>query len=68
MAKAMLDQALSCAIVGSPATVRSGLDAFVRRTGADELMVTAQIFDHKARLRSFEILAEAHRELCRQAA
>jgi luciferase family oxidoreductase group 1 len=67
MAKAMLDQALSCAIVGSPATVRSGLDAFIRRTGADELMVTAQIFDHKARLRSFEILAEAHRELSQAA-
>ncbi len=46
----MLDHALSCAIVGSPATVRSGLDDFVRRTGADELMVTAQVFDHKARL------------------
>ncbi len=67
MAKAMLDQALSCAIVGSPSTVRSGLDAFIRRTGADELMVTAQIFDHKARLRSFEILAEAHRELSQAA-
>jgi luciferase family oxidoreductase group 1 len=67
MARAMLDQALSCAIVGSPATVRSGLDAFIRRTGADELMVTAQIFDHQARLRSFEILAEAHRELAQAA-
>jgi luciferase family oxidoreductase group 1 len=66
-AKAMLDQALSCSIVGSPATVRSGLNAFIRRTGADELMVTAQIFDHEARLRSFEILAEAHRELSQAA-
>ena len=67
MASAMLDQALSCAIVGSPETVRSGLDAFIRRTGADELMVTAQIFDHTARLRSFEILADAHRELSQAA-
>ncbi|NGO51994.1 LLM class flavin-dependent oxidoreductase [Allomesorhizobium camelthorni] len=67
MASAMLDQALSCAIVGSPETVRSGLDAFIRRTGADELMVTAQIFDHSARLRSFEILADAHRELSQAA-
>jgi luciferase family oxidoreductase group 1 len=58
MARAMLDQALSCSVVGSPETVRRGLDAFVRRTGADELMVTAQIFDHAARKRSFEILAE----------
>ena len=63
MAKAMLDQALSCAVVGSPSTVKKGLAAFIRRTGADELMVTAQIFDQKARVRSFEILAEAHRDL-----
>ena len=67
MARGMLDQALSCTIVGSPAAVRSGLDDFARRTGADELMVTAQIFDHKARLHSFEILAEAHRELSQAA-
>jgi luciferase family oxidoreductase group 1 len=67
MAKAMLAQALSCAIVGSPQTVRTGLDAFIRRTGADELMVTAQVFDHAARVRSFEILAEAHKELSQAA-
>ena len=36
------------------------MDAFVESTGADELMVTAQIFDHQARKRSFEILAEVH--------
>ena len=66
-AKGMLDHALSCAIVGSPATVRSGLADFVRRTGADELMVTAQVFDHRARLKSFEILADAHRELSQAA-
>jgi luciferase family oxidoreductase group 1 len=60
MAKAMLDQALTCAIVGSPQQVKTGLDAFIARTGADELMVTAQIHDHAARVRSFEILAEVH--------
>ncbi len=54
----MLDNALSCAIVGSPDTVRAGLSAFVARTGADELMVTAQIHDHAARVRSYEILSE----------
>ncbi|MHB2266635.1 LLM class flavin-dependent oxidoreductase [Aliihoeflea sp. PC F10.4] len=58
MAKAMLDQALTCAIVGSPQTVKTGIDAFIARTGADELMVTAQVHDHAARVRSFEILAE----------
>jgi hypothetical protein len=40
--------------------VRRGLDDFVRRTGADELMVTASIFDHEKRKRSFEIVAEVH--------
>jgi luciferase family oxidoreductase group 1 len=59
MAKRMLDQALSCAVVGSPDTVREGVRAFAQRTGADELMITAQIFDHEARKRSFEILAQA---------
>jgi luciferase family oxidoreductase group 1 len=57
-ARAMLDDALACAIAGSAATVRDGLDAFIRRTGADEVMVTANIFDHDKRKRSFEIVAE----------
>jgi luciferase family oxidoreductase group 1 len=57
-AKAMLQNALSCSVVGAPETVRDGIAAFAERTGADELMVTAQIFDHAARRRSFEILAE----------
>jgi alkanesulfonate monooxygenase SsuD/methylene tetrahydromethanopterin reductase-like flavin-dependent oxidoreductase (luciferase family) len=56
--RALLDQALSCTVVGSPETVRRGLRAFVERTQPDELIVTAQIFDHAARLRSFEITAE----------
>jgi luciferase family oxidoreductase group 1 len=47
------------AIVGSPETVKDGIGAFVRRTGIDELMVTASIHDHAARLRSFEIVAGA---------
>jgi luciferase family oxidoreductase group 1 len=55
--RAMLADALACAIVGGPDTVRDGLRAFVASTGADELMVTAQIFDHAARKHSFEILA-----------
>lgn len=63
----MLGHALSCAIVGSPETVRLGLDAFIRRTGADELMVTAQVFDHAARVRSFEILADVHRRMAEAA-
>jgi luciferase family oxidoreductase group 1 len=53
--RAILEQALSCSIVGSPGTVRQGLEGFVEKTGADELMVTSQIFDHAARVRSFEM-------------
>jgi luciferase family oxidoreductase group 1 len=56
--KAMLADALACSVVGGPETVRTGLEAFIANTGADELMVTAQIFDHQARKRSFEILAQ----------
>ena len=55
---AMLEQVLSCSAIGAPATVRCALDAFIARTGADELMVTSQIFDHAARLRSYEITAQ----------
>jgi alkanesulfonate monooxygenase SsuD/methylene tetrahydromethanopterin reductase-like flavin-dependent oxidoreductase (luciferase family) len=60
-AKAMLGASLACAVVGSPQTVREGLAAFAARTGADELIVTSQIFDHAARVRSFEIAAAAMR-------
>ena len=57
-ARAMLDNALSCSVVGSAETVRQGIAEIAARTGADELMVTAQIHDHAARLRSFSILAQ----------
>ena len=62
-ARAMLADALACSVVGGPDTVRRGLQAFVASTGADELMVTAQIFDHAARKRSFEILAGVREEI-----
>ena len=48
---------LSYTVVGSPETVRRGLEAIVARTGADELMLTSQIYDHAARLRSYELAA-----------
>ena len=41
-----------------PATVQAGLEAFIARTQADEVMVVAQIFDHAARLKSFELAAQ----------
>ena len=57
-ARAVIDDALGAAVVGGPDTVRRGLDDLVARTGADELMVTANIFDHDKRKRSFAIIAE----------
>ena len=54
-----VDHALRCAVVGDPRSVADGVAAFARRTGANELMVTAAVFDHSARVRSYEILAEA---------
>jgi alkanesulfonate monooxygenase SsuD/methylene tetrahydromethanopterin reductase-like flavin-dependent oxidoreductase (luciferase family) len=60
-ARAILDDGLSCAVVGAPDTIRRGLDDFITRTGADELMVTANIFDHAKRKRSFEIVAQVAR-------
>ncbi|HVK71736.1 MAG TPA: LLM class flavin-dependent oxidoreductase [Kofleriaceae bacterium] len=57
--QAGVDHTFRDAIVGGPDTVARGLRAFVARTRADELMVTAQIFDHAARLRSFELVAQA---------
>jgi luciferase family oxidoreductase group 1 len=62
-ARMMLDNALTCSIVGAPDTVRRDLQAFIGSTDADELMVTAQIFDHAARRRSFQLLAQVHAEL-----
>jgi len=59
---AILDSVLACAIVGSPATLELGLSAFIGRHRPDELIVTAQIFDHAARLRSFNILSNISRE------
>jgi alkanesulfonate monooxygenase SsuD/methylene tetrahydromethanopterin reductase-like flavin-dependent oxidoreductase (luciferase family) len=59
-ARAIIDDAHSCAVVGGRETVRLGLDDFVARTGADELMITANIFDHDKRKRSFAIIAEIH--------
>ena len=60
--KALLDQVLSCAAIGSHDSVRRSLQAFIEQTGADELMITSMIFDHSARLRSYEITAELREE------
>jgi luciferase family oxidoreductase group 1 len=58
-ARAMLKNIFSCSAVGSPATVSRQVSEFIERTGADELIVTSQIYDPRARLRSYELLMEA---------
>jgi luciferase family oxidoreductase group 1 len=61
--KAHAQRMLACSFVGSKDTVRAGLNQFIERTGADELMVSAAVFDHDARLRSYELLAQIGNEL-----
>jgi luciferase family oxidoreductase group 1 len=60
---AMLEQVMSCSAIGSPGTVEQQLRDFIAYTGADELMITSQIFDHAARLRSYELTADIHKKL-----
>jgi luciferase family oxidoreductase group 1 len=57
--KAHASHMLACSFVGSLSTVRQELDAFVQATGADELIVASAIYDHAARLRSYDLLAQA---------
>ena len=54
----MLDQVLSCSAIGSPDVVTKGIRAFIEQTGADELMLNSNMYDHAARLRSYEIVAD----------
>jgi luciferase family oxidoreductase group 1 len=57
--RAYADEATSCSVVGTAEAIRSGLLQLQAQTGADELMLTAQIFDHQARLHSFATVARA---------
>ncbi|RPH60466.1 MAG: LLM class flavin-dependent oxidoreductase [Burkholderiales bacterium] len=55
--KAQVSRMLACSFAGSRETVKRELERFVESTGADELMVAGAIYDHSARLRSYELLA-----------
>lgn len=61
--RAMLDQVGRCSAVGTPETVTREIARFIEQTGADELMLVSSIHDHKKRLRSIEIAAEAGRQI-----
>ena len=63
--KVLVERATKYAVVGTPQVVRERLNEFISRTQADELMVTAQIYDHAARRRSYELVAEARNALAR---
>jgi luciferase family oxidoreductase group 1 len=56
--KQALQQQLGSSIIGSPSTVKEQLQIFLDDTQADEIMAIAQVFDHQARLRSYEIVAD----------
>jgi luciferase family oxidoreductase group 1 len=57
---------LSRSFVGSSETVQHGLESFIEETSADELIVASAIYDHAARLRSYEILADVHKAFGRE--
>jgi luciferase family oxidoreductase group 1 len=57
--QSLVDERTGSQVIGSPATVVDGLADLVRRTGADELMVTTMVHSHADRVRSYELLAEA---------
>lgn len=61
MEKAQAMQMLGCSIIGDSEQVRAGIAELVRETGADELMIVSDIYDHEARLHSYDLIAEAGR-------
>lgn len=58
MEKAQVTAMLERSIIGSADTVGRGMEALIAETGADELIIVSDVYDHSQRLRSFEIIAE----------
>jgi luciferase family oxidoreductase group 1 len=58
----LLDEVTSRSVVGAPSTVREGVKDFIERTQADELMITTPVFDHAARIHSYELVARIRDE------
>lgn len=59
----VVESRMAVAVVGGPETVRRGLERVARETGADELIFVSDLYEHSRRLRSFEIAAEAMKQL-----
>jgi alkanesulfonate monooxygenase SsuD/methylene tetrahydromethanopterin reductase-like flavin-dependent oxidoreductase (luciferase family) len=55
--RSSVERTLRRAIVGGPDTVQRGIDLFIAQTNADELIITSHVYDHRARLRSYEIVS-----------
>ena len=62
-----VEQALACSVAGGPATVRTGMARLIDRVRPDEVILAAQIHDHAARLRSFQIAAAALSDMAKAA-
>ncbi|MEQ1820001.1 MAG: LLM class flavin-dependent oxidoreductase [Terricaulis sp.] len=63
MERAQLEQVMHCSAVGSPETVKRSVEAFIKRTGADELILASHIYDHAARVRAYEITGDVCRSV-----
>lgn len=61
--KMQASRMLACSFVGTREMIRAGLERFIAETGVDELMVASAIYDHAARIRSYEILDEVAQSL-----
>lgn len=61
--RAMLNQILSCSAIGTAQKVENEIIDFIAKTEADEIMITSQIFDHEARLRSYKITTNTYANL-----
>jgi luciferase family oxidoreductase group 1 len=61
--RVMLEQIMACAAIGTAQEIASTLQVFIERTGADEVIIASQIFDHAARLHSYELTARVM-QLC----
>ncbi|WP_078428315.1 LLM class flavin-dependent oxidoreductase [Alkalihalobacterium alkalinitrilicum] len=58
MEKVAIEKQLGASVVGSPENVREKLQAFLNETDADEMIITSHIYDHRERIRSYEIVKE----------
>jgi alkanesulfonate monooxygenase SsuD/methylene tetrahydromethanopterin reductase-like flavin-dependent oxidoreductase (luciferase family) len=61
--RTLVESKWGAAVVGGPETVKRGLEAFLKATGADELIITSDIYRHADRLRSYEITSGVMKEL-----